>query len=177
MDPAIRRITPDDWRQFRSLRLAALKEAPFAFVEQYQDAVTRADQHWRERVARHAAGATASIFVAEHRDRLVGKAGCFIEPELTDHVSAQIFGVYVLPPYRGSGTAGALLAATIRWASEAASADRIRLFVADGNDRAAAFYHRIGFVATGTSVPYPPDASLREHELVYAGAPPDRRAA
>src|SRR5690606_9922035 len=108
MDPAIRRITPDDWRQVRSLRLAALKEAPFAFVEQYQDAVTRADQHWRERVARHAAGATASIFVAEHRDRLVGKAGCFIEPELTDHVSAQIFGVYVLPPYRGSGTADAL---------------------------------------------------------------------
>ena len=77
--------------------------------------MARADQHWRERVARHAAGEEAAVFVAD-AGRLVGKAGCFVEPEITDRVSAQVFGVYVAAAYRGRGVAGALLTASIRWA-------------------------------------------------------------
>lgn len=68
MEPVVRRISPGDWPQFRSLRLTALHDSPLAFVEQYQDVVIRGDHHWQQRVTRHADSATESIFVAEHAD-------------------------------------------------------------------------------------------------------------
>ncbi|MEV4349912.1 GNAT family N-acetyltransferase [Actinoplanes sp. NPDC049596] len=65
------------------------------------------------------------------------------------HGGEGLVGVYVSPPYRGSGTADDLLAVVIRWAREEARAGRVRLFVRRGNRRAAGFYRRPGFEATG----------------------------
>jgi ribosomal protein S18 acetylase RimI-like enzyme len=61
------------------------------------------------------------------------------------------------------------MAAASGWAQEEARADRIRLFVMQTNDRALAFYRRLGFVATGATVAYPPDPAYSEHEMEYYG--------
>jgi ribosomal protein S18 acetylase RimI-like enzyme len=171
VDHDVRRIRADEWRPYRRLRLEALKDSPLAFVDQYADAVTRPDEHWRERAGRAADGPGLGTFVAVEADTFVATATCVVEPEITAYVSAHIVGVYVTPARRGSGLADALMAVVVRWAYDEAGADRVRLFVMESNDRAAAFYRRIGFVPTGATMPYPPDPAYVEHEFVHRPAP------
>ena len=78
-------------------------------------------------------------------------------------------GVYVTPRQRGSGVADELLRAVVGWAREEAHAARVRLYVLDANERAHAFYHRIGFADTGATMAYPPDPSYTEREMAYRG--------
>jgi ribosomal protein S18 acetylase RimI-like enzyme len=165
VDVEVRRIRAGEWRQYRRLRLEALKDSPLAFVEQYDDMLTRPDRFWQERVERSATDADSMMVVAVDNGRFVGKAGCFIEPEVVDRVSAYVVGVYVSPSHRGSDVARSLLESVTGWARRDCGADRIRLFVMDTNDRAVAFYRRLGFVPTGDTMPYPPDPSLTEMEM------------
>ena len=163
----VRRITADDWEQYRTLRLEALQDSPLAFVEQYAESSVQPDEFWQERAERNATSPESTIFVAVRDGSLVAKAGCFVEPEVTDYVSAHVVGVYVTPALRGLGMAEALMEAVIRWAQEEPQADRIRLYVLKSNDRAAAFYRRFGFVPTGVTIAYPPDPTHTELEMEY----------
>jgi ribosomal protein S18 acetylase RimI-like enzyme len=169
MDHELRRIRADEWRQYRELRLEALKDSPLAFVEQYEESLAQPDRFWQDRVERSATGGASGTFVAVHAGRFIAKASCFVEAEVTEYVSAHIVGVYVTPQFRGQAVAEALVNAVIRWAQEEACADRIRLFVMQSNDRAAAFYRRIGFVPTGATMAYPPNPTYTEHEMEYHG--------
>lgn len=159
----IRRIGVDEWRAYRALRLEALRGEPTAFGELYDEAAPRPEQFWRDRVAASAEGGSAATYVAvDPAGRFVGMAVGVPEPRDT----VQVVGVYVAPEHRGRGVAGPLVGAVVRWATERAA--RVHLYVTDGNDRAAAFYRRIGFVPTGVTVPYRPDPSILEHELVFS---------
>jgi RimJ/RimL family protein N-acetyltransferase len=167
VDIEIRRIETHEWQPYRRLRLSALRDSPLAFVEQYETSLARPDEFWRDRVAAAATGDASCTVVAVHGGEFIGKASCFIEPDIADRVSAHVVGVYVTPRHRGGKVAEAVMAAVIRWAREDAGADRIRLFVLDANERAAAFYRRIGFVRTGATMAYPPDPTHTEYEMEY----------
>jgi ribosomal protein S18 acetylase RimI-like enzyme len=169
MDQQVRRILADEWRQYRELRLEALKDSPLAFVEQYDAAAARGDRYWQDRVARSATGPTSCTFVAIHAGRFIGKASCFVEPDITEYRSVHVVGVYVTPRFRGQPVAETLMMAILRWAREEAGAARIRLFVMESNDRAAAFYRRVGFVPTGATMAYPPNPAFTEDEMEYPG--------
>jgi ribosomal protein S18 acetylase RimI-like enzyme len=158
----VRRVTADDWDQYRRLRLEALQDSPLAFVEQYDESAVQPDSFWQGRVGRSTDGAASAMFVADEAGTLVGKASCFMEP---DGVSAHIVGVYVTPRLRGHGVAEAVVRAAMAWAGTDAGAARIRLFVTEVNDRALAFYRRLGFTPTGTTMAYPPDPRITEYEL------------
>jgi ribosomal protein S18 acetylase RimI-like enzyme len=163
VDFTVRRVRADEWRDYRTLRLEALKDSPLAFVEQHDEVLTRPDTFWRERVGNAATGTGSCTLVAVADGRLVGKASCFIEPGQTAHV----VGVYVTPGWRGRGVADELIAKVVDWARDEAWAARIRLYVLDVNERAYGFYRRIGFVETGATMAYPPDSSYTEVELEY----------
>ncbi|GAA3386603.1 GNAT family N-acetyltransferase [Cryptosporangium minutisporangium] len=174
----VRRIRPDDWLELRRLRLEALKDSPLAFVEQYDDAIALPDSAWQERARSTATGREGARFVAaDPAGQLVATAGVFREPEILDHTSAMLVGVYVTPAYRGPErrTAAAVTDAAVEWARTELRADRIRLFVLAINERAKSFYRRAGFAETGETMRYPPDPSYLELEMACASSP--RRAA
>lgn len=53
----IRAITPDDWREWRDLRLEALREAPHAFSATVSDWESAPEERWRQRLSgTHARG-------------------------------------------------------------------------------------------------------------------------
>ncbi len=167
MDFDIHRIRAQEWPKYKRLRLEALKDSPLAFVEQYDESLVQPDGYWQARVQRSADGTAMGTFVAEHDGGFVAKATGFVETDITDHVSVHVVGVYTTPAWRGRGAADAVMAAVIDWARQEAEADRIRLFVTDGNDRATGFYRRLGFRDTGTTMVYPPDPNLLEREMHY----------
>lgn len=160
-----------DWPKFRQLRLEALRESPLAFLERYDESAKAPDEFWIDRVERAATGSDRAQFAAftqagDGADcRMIAKATCFLEEEMGRR-SVYLVGVYTTPSARGSGVSAQVLRALIDWAQANLSPDVIRLHVTEGNDRALAFYQRMGFVVTGETVPYPPDPRLAELEMV-----------
>uniref|UniRef100_UPI002264D1F5 GNAT family N-acetyltransferase n=1 Tax=Streptomyces sp. PR69 TaxID=2984950 RepID=UPI002264D1F5 len=79
---------------------------------------------------------------------------------------AHVVGVFVRPEARGSGLADDLFRAAIEWSWTLTEPkiERVRLYVHERNTRAAAFYRRAGFMASGETMPTPGDATAREVE-------------
>ncbi|MGW0842243.1 GNAT family N-acetyltransferase [Streptomyces sp. NPDC002787] len=174
----IRSVRAEEWREARELRLAALRDpvAHLAFLETYEAAVARSDAYWRERTEGAAEGVLdRRQFVAESgAEGWVGTVTVLVEEAgvrdffgaVVERRQAHLVGVFLRDGHRGKGVGEALFAAALEWAREV-GVERVRLFVNEGNGRAAAFYRRVGFVGSGVVVE---GAEGRELEYVLASA-------
>ncbi|MFE7778948.1 GNAT family N-acetyltransferase [Streptomyces sp. NPDC057445] len=176
MEYVIRALRADEWAKAREIRLAALQDpaAPVAFLETYEQAAARPDSFWQAR-ALGATGDEAHQFVAAAPDgSWAGTISVLVERpdsevrfgEAAKTDQTHLVGVYVRPEARGSGVADALFRAGVEW-SWALGGDpirRVRLYVHERNSRAAAFYRRFGFVASGATAPVPGEETAQEHE-------------
>lgn len=172
----IRSIRADEWPAVKELRLAALQDpvAHLAFLETYEDALTRSDAFWQERAAGACEGADgAQQIIAARPDGVwVGTATVLVEePGTTDWAGlpverkqGHVVGVFVRPEERGSGLTDVLFDAALEWAWSR-GAERVRLIVHEENGRAQRFYRRVGFVPSGTTVPVG-EQGARELEFV-----------
>jgi len=144
----VRRLSPQEWRLLRQVRLRALEDAPYAFGSTFSEESEHSDDWWMKSVR------NLAWFVAdEHDGEPVGlAAGIPPGEEWNPHDCPEIISMWVQPSHRGTGVAVALLKAVISWAaSEGAS--EVSLGVADGNEQARRFYERAGFIPTGASQP------------------------
>jgi GNAT superfamily N-acetyltransferase len=153
--PELVRMGPDDWLEWREIRLRALTVDPDAFGSALEREQGWSEADWRRRLAdRHDR-------VARLDGVAVATAGWFVrEPGWGDVVA-----MWVDPAHRGQGLGRLLLDSTV--ADVRAAGLRVRLWVADGNP-ARAMYERAGFVATGERAPVRPGATLRKSLLVLA---------
>jgi GNAT superfamily N-acetyltransferase len=167
MDFEVRRLDPGDWREFRRLRLEALRAEPLAFVEQYAVSAAETDEYWQDRVRRGATDSSTATFVAVRDGQLIGKATGFVDAEVSEP-TVHLVGVYVTPAFRGAGrgVSTAVVSAVMQWARDVVRVSRMRLFVTEINSRAEAFYRRLGFTRTGATMAYPPDPAITEFEMV-----------
>jgi GNAT superfamily N-acetyltransferase len=151
----VRRLTPDQWRLYRQLRLEALADAPRAFgsVLARERQLTGAD--WRRKL-----GCRAQ-FVVWSRGAAVGTAGG------VDGAGpgAELVSMWVRPGWRGRGVGDRLVRAVLAWARPRGH-DHVRLWVTDGNHAAERLYARHGFGRTGESQPVTPgDPGRREFAM------------
>ncbi|WP_330289211.1 GNAT family N-acetyltransferase [Streptomyces sp. NBC_00576] len=173
----VRSVRADEWRAAKGLRLAALRDpaAPIAFLETYEEAEARPDSFWQERVAAAAEGMRErQQIIAEGPDgEWVGNVVVLIEEAGTtdwagfpvERKQGHLVGVYMRPEHRGCGLTEVLFDEALEWAW-AAGVERVRLLVHENNGRAGAFYRRVGFLASGWTVPAPESVEGRELEFV-----------
>ena len=149
MGAVIREVRPADWELLRDVRLRALADAPYAFLTRYDEAASWPDERWQERT-RQAGQVT---FVAEGDGRFDGMVAGFAaeEPGVVFLVS-----MWVDPARRGTGLAAQLVERVVEWA-RAQGAERVRLAVEPGNDRAMRLYERCGFVRPDGEASFPWD--------------------
>jgi ribosomal protein S18 acetylase RimI-like enzyme len=134
----IRPTEAADWEALKTIRLAALRDAPTAFGVRYQQAAANDDAHWQQR----AAGAAVSRFwLALEGDQVVGLAGGVVD----GLGRYNLIAMWVAPAQRGSDAARRLVDA-VKAHAVAAGHARVVLDVAPENARAARFYQREGFV-------------------------------
>jgi ribosomal protein S18 acetylase RimI-like enzyme len=148
--------------------MEALQDAPTAFGTTYADAAALADDDWRQRAAENATSPVSATFIAvAEDDRWVGMASSGPLNEVPG--TAHIHGVYVTPAHRGQTAelATQLVDAGIRWARDNTEASWLTLGVHEDNQRAQAFYRRVGFTETGKIVPYPLDHSKKLYIMGY----------
>ena len=169
MSLTIHRVTPDDWRSHRDLRLEMLKDAPDAFFTQYADVVGFDEDTWRERIA------TQFHFQARLDGDPVGSVGVWDDPE-TPSDAATLVAMYVAPRARGTGTGEQLVQAVLDEAA-ARGRSRVVLEVTETNEPARRLYERMGFGYDGTRHPLPRREHLDElgMEKVLETPVPQRR--
>lgn len=153
-----------DWREYREIRLAALKDTPSAFASTWQEEASLAPPQWMERAQRSQDGKTLTIVVAvDDAGRWVGLVGGY-RPGGRG-VDAELISMWVAPDCRGSGIGIALLRGVLVWA-EAHGASTIGLWVNKANRAAISLYDKAGFRRTGETDKLPSDPTQREIRML-----------
>lgn len=138
----VRRIQTGETELYKQIRLASLKDAPYAFETTYESAVQRSDETWRERAESGAQGDDGATFLVFSDDRPIGIAAIFRSHGQIE--MGELMQVWVSPDYRGSRVAWNLMDAIFGWAKEN-NFRRIIAGVTSVNPRAITFYTRYGF--------------------------------
>ncbi len=147
----VQEVGPDDWPEWRSIRLRALTESPEAFTTRLSDwqGLGDREQRWRDRLVSVPFNA-----VAQRDGRAVGMVSA--AEDATDR-SVELLSLWVAPDTRGTGVGDALVSAVLDWA-RARGAPSLRLRVIEGNGPAERLYlrhglHRSGRDAMGSGAP------------------------
>jgi GNAT superfamily N-acetyltransferase len=138
----VRQLENDEWELYRSIRLAALSDAPYAFGSTLERELGFEEITWRERASRGAGGKDGICIISLDGDLGVGNAGGIAVPD--DPRVSQLVSMWVHADHRGTDVAARLVAQVEVWAFDRGS-ERLICGVTKGNDRALKFYSKIGF--------------------------------
>lgn len=151
----IREAGPSDAIKFRELRLGALLDSPIAFSADYRINLSHPTKYWEDMLTPRADEST--IFLAEYESDLVGMTGIVRGGTPKTRHGVTIWGVYVLPEWRGLHIAEELIKSCCGWA-KTQKIVIAKLGVAVINKSAVRCYERCGFKIYGTE----PRALLQE---------------
>ncbi|HLK46082.1 MAG TPA: GNAT family N-acetyltransferase [Acidimicrobiales bacterium] len=152
-----RRVHPDEWATLRDVRLAALRDAPYAFNSTVEEASAFDEGWWRDRAA------TQACVVAFDGAAPIGLAmgGHLREP---DPEVRTLRSMWVAPDHRGAGVADGLVDDVVAWA-RAEGASRLVLWALLPAARAQAFYERYGFTRGAVEAPTEHHPAMVRYEL------------
>src|SRR5579875_1896761 len=113
----LQELTPDDWRIWRALRLAALGEAPYAFGSTLADWSGDGDREdrWRGRLSIPGAVDLVAVLDGEAAAMASGVPGGRAG-------EAELISMWVAPAARGRGVGDELIRAVEGWARRAGAA-------------------------------------------------------
>lgn len=143
-DIEVRSLSENEWQVYREVRLAALADAPDAFVASLEAEEACGEDFWRERMHR------AHRIVAERDAKLVGLVGLGLHDE--DPEAGEVFGLWTAPTVRGQHVARDLVSTAARRATE----DGCRLlyfWAVSDNASAIGFASSFGFRPTSQRRP------------------------
>jgi predicted GNAT family acetyltransferase len=143
----LRQLGPDDWADFRDIRLRALADSPDAFGSTLEREAEYGEAEWRRRL-------TGPVYVVDD-PRPVAVGGVF-DNAGTPHV----WGMWTDPAHRGRGHARRILDALIAPGAPA----QLDVNIDNGGARTA--YERYGFVGTGQLEPLRPGSTQRIELMV-----------
>lgn len=138
----IRQSKLADATNFRELRLGALQDSPTAFSMDYEKVLNQSIKHWEDLLIMNDQEST--IFFAEHDGQLVGMTGIARGRSQKTRHSADVWGVYVTPEWRGLHIAEEMIKSCLAWAKER-NIVVARLGVTTINKPAIRCYERCGF--------------------------------
>jgi ribosomal protein S18 acetylase RimI-like enzyme len=134
----IRPTEEADWHTLKTIRLAALRDAPTAFGVSHQAASADSDDRWRQRAS---PSGLPEFWLALDGATAVGLVGAGVDQQGRYNLIA----MWVAPEQRGSQAARRLVDA-VKARAVARGHARVVLDVSPDNGRAAGFYQREGFV-------------------------------
>ena len=137
----IARLTEADAQAYRTLRLEALATAPEAFGSTHAEESARPLEAFADRIA-----ATA-VFARTSPAGLLGMAGFYRHAGPKERHKGGLWGMYVRPEARGTGTAADLVQAVLDQAST--QVEQLLLTVIAENTPARRLYTKLGFIEFG----------------------------
>lgn len=154
----VRALAPDEWRQLRSIRLAALHHDPTAFARTHEEEAGYESERWQGRAA---GGPDNQNFVATEGDVFVGLVAAH---RPTSEGPTELVSMWVSPEVRGRGVGRLLVEAVISWAADF-DPPSVELWVTNGNRPAIGLYESCGFSVTEDVQPSPADPCREETRM------------
>jgi GNAT superfamily N-acetyltransferase len=156
-------VTPQDWQAMRDVRLAALREAPYAFASTYAREAPFTREQWLARL--HDRAVTYLAYLPGLAEP-AGIAGVYFPQDdgvdcPSPEAVPELVSMWVRPAARGRKVGEALIEATAGWAGRKGFGD-LHLWVTESNGPARALYERCGFILTGERQPLPSNPALLE---------------
>lgn len=139
----IQKITPDDWEDYKKIRLEALQAEPQAYMTTYEQAKLYSDEDWKKYTT------TATILIAKTDTALIGTIGAYYKTE-NNKLFAVVIGVYLNKDYRGKGMGRQLLDSVIEEIKREGVVKTVKLWVNTEQVSAVKLYERSGFKVIGT---------------------------
>jgi ribosomal protein S18 acetylase RimI-like enzyme len=137
----IRRLSAERWRDYRALRLEALKSDSPAFGSSFEEEEMFTEDEWKRRIQ--------NALFAMSSDAPVGMVVyAFNGRSKTRHI-AEIFGVYVSADHRGEGVGTRMLEHALLQIRKNRRVVKIKLAVNPEQRAAVKLYKKAGFVVTG----------------------------
>lgn len=161
----LRVLVPENWAEYKLLRLSALKESPDSFGSTYEKELAFSDVEWIERLRANFNGMISLPLVAELDGNLVGLAWGVIHH--SDKKVAHIYQMWVSPEARGNGIAMSFLNELKMWALSNGCTS-IELEVTTNNDTAVGLYKIFGFQAEGVEKELRAGSRLLTQRMVMA---------
>ncbi|MCX6391487.1 MAG: GNAT family N-acetyltransferase [Actinobacteria bacterium] len=141
----VRSIQGDEGELLREVRLAALKSAPAAFLETFEEVAADPADVWAARAAASTGEGDQLIMVAFDQGRPVGMAGIAREIGQRRRHRATLWGVWLDPAHRGRGVGRQMVSTALDWAREL-EVRAVYLEVVENEDPSWSLYGRLGFV-------------------------------
>ena len=133
-----------DWREFKKIRLGALKKEPQAFGSSYAKEAAYPDTKWQERL-RDVESKKRIYLFAKLEGRIIGMAmGGRTDEDKKEHL-AHVWGTYVDSKARGKGIAKELMQRIIEELGKDTDVQRIRVEVNAEQKPAVKLYESLGF--------------------------------
>jgi ribosomal protein S18 acetylase RimI-like enzyme len=158
---AIEPITQLNASIYKTVRLRALQDVPYAFGSTYARESQFPDSEWLTRVERMN-GERGAGFLAMEGKTPCGIVGSFLDQN--DASRAHLISMWTAPAYRQRGIGRLLVKQVADWA-HLRNAHTLVLMVTSVNGTAMLFYERLGFTRTGRTEPYPNDPAVIEYEM------------
>ena len=135
------RLPEERWKEYRKLRLEALKVEPSAFGSSLEEESEFTEGVWRKRIK--------GVLFAVSEGRPVGLLSYIFEDRVKTRHVAHIYSVYVTPKYRGKGIGERLLKRALAEIRRNREAVKAQLSVNPLLRPAVALYKKAGFEVAG----------------------------
>jgi len=135
------RLPEERWKEYRKLRLEALKAEPSAFGSSLEEESGFTEDVWRKR--------TKGVLFAVSEGKPVGLLSYVFEDRVKTRHVAHIYSVYVTPKYRGRGIGNRLLKRALAEIRRNREAVKAQLSVNSLLRPAVAMYKKAGFEVAG----------------------------
>ncbi len=132
------KLPPERWNEYKTLRLRALKDDPQAFGSSYAKEVAYSDEKWREKT-------NDNVFFACNGNDLVGMMGIWQSEDDKNNKVANVFGVYVIPEFRGKGISKMLMQSLVEELKTSPNISKLKLTVNKDQVSAVKLYEAFGF--------------------------------
>jgi len=145
----VARLTPTHVAEYRAIMLKAYANEPDAFTSTVAEREPLPLEWWASRLS-DGHDPTELVVGAFVNGQIVGVAGLRFERRERTRHKASLFGMTVLPEFRGQGIARALVEAVLEQARSSPGTLVVQLTVSESNAPAIRLYESCGFRRFGT---------------------------
>lgn len=146
----VRRIAAGQGATLRELRTASLRDAPYAFDETLEEALSEQAETFDATAARHVVSEDSTSFILYTEGHPAGLISAYLDD--TPRRKAFVCALWVAPAVRHLRGGELLVNTASDWLAER-GAHEVHAWVTDANRNAMRFYEHLGFGPTGEHTP------------------------
>jgi len=143
----IENLSIERWKEYKDLKIEAIKNEPAAFSHELQDALNMTEEEWKSPLINK--DGNGILVFAESEGKLIGMAGGrFFSKEKFKH-NASLENLYVSPEYRGKGVGKELVELRMRIIKERPSVKNVICEVFTSQQASLELHKKLGFEVGG----------------------------